>query len=106
MTNEAREDNKFIRLEGMAWMRVFSAGQCLMAPTKMFRVTHKRCREVLREELGFCPKGKPGAAKDNGWREGGEEAILTWLGCVYKETYKACAGAITPGDITLLVVKS
>lgn len=116
MTNEAenlnriKKANKVIKLEGMAWIRVFSACQALMAPTKFYRVTHKRAREVLQEELGYCPKGKPGDESDSGgiskgFRTGGTDAILDWLGVVFKETYKA-AGVVTKDDITMLVVKS
>jgi hypothetical protein len=105
------EENKTIVLEGMSWLRVFSACQALMAPTKFYRVTHKRAREVLRDELGFCPKGKPGEASDSGglgnkgFREGGKEAMLDWLGVVFIETHKE-EGCVLPSDRTLLIVKA
>ena len=69
------------QLNGLAWLRVFSACQSLMCPTRFYS-THKRAREVLREELGFCPKGKPGTPGANGspFRHGGKNAIYEWLG--------------------------
>jgi len=116
MKNEARKPNKFIHLQGMSWVRAYSACQALMAPTKFYGATHKRCREVIKAELGYLPKGKPGTEKcgDNGdyrgssfnkgFRDGGNEAILDWLGVVHMEQYKE-AGCILPSDETLLVVK-
>jgi hypothetical protein len=105
MTNEAKE-NKMIVLEGMSWVRVFAACQSLMCPTKFYS-THKRAREVLREELGFCPKGKPGEAGEynSGFRSGGKEAMYDWLGVVHIETHKE-EGCVLPTDRTLLVIKS
>lgn len=107
------EANKVIVLEGMAWMRTFCACQALMAPTKFYRVTHKRAREVLREELGFCPKGKPGTAEPatslkpggSGFRSGGQDAILDWLQVVHMEQHGE-PNCVTADDRTLLVVKS
>ena len=109
MSAMKKEANKIIVLEGMAWIRVFSACQALMAPTKFYRVTHKRAREVLQQELGFCPKGKPGDPSDGGgiskgFRTGGTEEILDWLGVVHKETHKE-AGCVLPTDRTMLVVR-
>ena len=72
-------------------MRVFSACQGLMMPTGCYRVTHKRCREVLKQELGFCPKGKPGTREEGdpkGLRKGGEPEILAWLGVTSIERFK------------------
>ena len=88
----------------MGWMRVFSACQALMVPTKFYRVTHKRAKEVIFNELGFVPKGKPGTPADNdlkGWRQGGEEAILDWLMVVSIARHKE-AGCVQSSDITLL----
>jgi hypothetical protein len=104
------KENKVIILNGMAWIRVYSACQALMAPTKFYRATHKACKQVLQDELGFCPKGKPGTAcmdgspYNKGFRQGGNEAILDWLGVVHKETHKE-EGCVLPTDQTLLVCK-
>jgi hypothetical protein len=81
-----------------------------MAPTRFYRVTHKRAREVIQEELGYCPKGKPGTTKEGAvginkkFREGGNEAILDWLGVVHMEQIKE-ANCVLPTDETILVVK-
>lgn len=94
-------------LDGMAWLRVFSAAQVLMAPTRAYRVTHKRAREVIEAELGYCPKGKPGTPVEKpnrkGWRSGGEDAIEEWLGISYVMHTRAQHGCVVPGDKTYII---
>jgi hypothetical protein len=100
-----RKDNKTVILKGMGWMRVFTAMQCLMAPTKFYRVTHKRARQVITDELGFCPKGKPGTeGYTKGHRQGGTDAMLDWLGVIFMDQLKE-PGIVTKDDSTLLVMK-
>lgn len=98
---------KHVVLEGMDWMRVFSACQALMMPTGVYPVTHKRCREILRELLGFCPKGRPGTPLREGskFRKGGAEAINEWLGVVDFEHHRQSGGAVVKGDRTHLLLR-
>jgi hypothetical protein len=70
MSND-NSDGPTIYISGMTWLRLFSAGQVMSLPSRMLGVTHKRARQVIRETLGYCPKGKPGKGKD---------AIVAWLG--------------------------
>ena len=97
-----------LTVSGMAWLRVFSACQALMAPTGTYRVTHKRSREVIREILGFCPKGKPGEPLREGskFRKGGVEAIHAWLGLVDLEHHRSSPGAVVSEDVTHLLFKT
>jgi len=71
-----------LQLGGLSWLRVFIACQALMMPSGAYRVAHKRCREVIKGELGFCPKGRPGTGEGGAktFREGGKRAIFEWLG--------------------------
>jgi len=98
------------QLNGVAWLRVFSACQALMAPTKAYRVTHKRCREVIKGELGFCPKGKPGSEETNaagkvlkGFRSGGKNAIYKWLGIEALVHDRFDTHAVGGADYTLIL---
>ena len=103
------------QLNGVAWLRVFSACQALMAPTKAYRVTHKRCREVIKGELGFCPKGKPGTAGAGddgdtrssvylkGFRSGGKNAIYKWLGIEALVHDRFDTRAVGGADYTLIL---
>lgn len=97
-------------MTGMQWLRVFAACQALMAPTKFFRVTHKRAREVIKGELGFCPRGKPGTkvgrAGELGFRDGGEEAILEWLDIVALMHTRQSSSGVTSTDSTTVVFKA
>ena len=66
----------------MSWLRVTTACNCLCAPTGAYRVTHKRAKEVILKELGYCPKGKPGEPKAPGskFRTMGFDVYTKWLG--------------------------
>jgi hypothetical protein len=76
-----------------------------MMPTGCYGVTHKRCRAVVKEELGFMPKGKPGRTPTHGppgFREGGTPEIEEWLGIREVEHLRQRPGAVVRGDVTLL----
>jgi len=68
-----------IEINGLQSLQLLSAGQALRMPSGFYRgVTHKRARQVIREIVGYCPKGKP---------EGGSmEAVLAWLGMTPAES--------------------
>lgn len=95
-----------VTIGGIAWLRVFSACQGLMCPTKFYRYTHKHCRQVIEEELGFCPKGKPGTAKEGkhykGFRDGGKAAIYMWLGIDALVHDRECTNSIGGPDVTTI----
>lgn len=98
------DPERCVEVSGMDWFRVFSACQALMLPSGFYGVTHKRCREVIREHLGSCPKGKPGHAHgDNSkFRKGGAAAISEWLGIEAVVHRRGGEGAITSQDATFL----
>ena len=95
------------QLNGVAWLRVYSACRSLMCPTKFYGVTHKRCREVIKGELGFCPKGKPGTDDGNefnhGFRDGGKNAIYKWLGIEALVHDRFDTHAVGGADYTLIL---
>ena len=101
-----------LQINGTAWLRVFSSCQALMMPTKFYGATHKRCREVIREELGFCPKGKPGLARPkmvraskspSSFRSGGKNDIYKWLGIEALVHDRYDTNAVGGADYTLIL---
>jgi hypothetical protein len=92
------------QINGLAWLRVFAACQGLMSPTGFYGVTHKRCREIIKGELGFCPKGKPGTnPSKNNFRMGGKNAIYEWLGIEALVHDRFDTYAVGGADYTLIL---
>lgn len=92
------------QISGTDWLRVFSACQGLMRPTGFYGATHKRCREVIKGKLGFCPKGKPGEKRVHvGFRSGGKTAIYKWLGIEALVHDRFDTHAVGGADYTLIL---
>lgn len=94
---ELHDPYTHVVLEGMAWLTLFSACQALTLPSGTYGVTHKRCRAVIAEHLGSCPKGAP--------CDGTTTGVHAWLGIEAVEHHRKHEGGITRGDRTHLLIK-
>ena len=107
----SKQERKLITLNGISWLRVFSACQALTMPSRCYGVTHKQAKAVILHELGYVPTGKPGSSPTHGpagFRDLSKNAIddfAQWLGIEGMSERRNSPGAITNKDTVQLIVK-
>jgi hypothetical protein len=61
-----------VELTQLECLQLMSAGHALRMPSGFYGVTHRRARSIIKDILGFCPKGAPESGSIND--------CLKWLG--------------------------